>query len=188
MARLLASLALLLCASAETQAHPGFAAADLSHGFGHPFMGADHLLAMLAVGLWAARLGGRAFWAVPAAFLAAVALGLLTGAMHLPLPLVQPGIAGSVVVLGFLLALAPRLPLALACPSVGLFAVWHGHAHGTGLSLDAGGAGIAAGFLAATAALLALGLGLGLAGRASPRLLARIGWLIGLGGVALAAS
>jgi len=156
--------ALLTAAASPALAHPGHGAEGLASGFAHPFMGLDHLLAMLAVGLWAAQTGGRTLWAVPAAFVAVMALGGSLGAMGVGLPLVELGIAGSVLVLGLLVAAAPRLPLWAPVAIAGLFAVFHGHAHGTEMPEGASGLLYGAGFVAATAILHAIGLGLGLAG------------------------
>ena len=102
-------------------------------GFLHPLLGLDHLLAMVAVGLLSAQLGGKAIWQVPATFVAVMAVGFLLGYTELGLPLVEFGIAGSVVVLGIALAADRKLPLAAAITCVGLFALFHGHAHGTEL-------------------------------------------------------
>lgn len=150
-------------------AHPGHGseAGALVAGFTHPLVGLDHVLAMVAVGLWAAFLGGRAAWIVPAAFVSVMAGGFALATGGLALPAVEPGVAGSVVVLGALVTAAVRLPLALAGGLVGLLALFHGHAHGSELTGEALTFGF--GFAAATALLhlVGLGLGLALAGRGS---------------------
>jgi urease accessory protein len=131
----------------------------------HPFTGLDHLLAMLAVGLWAAQLGGRWTWAVPAAFVASMALGGALGFAGVTLPFVEPLIAASVLVLGLLIALQVRLPhsgLALA----GAFAIFHGIAHAAEMPGDAARIVHVGGFVLATALLHAMGVGLGLLPRA----------------------
>lgn len=159
-------------------AHPGHEA-GLVAGMLHPLGGADHVLAMLAVGLWAAQSGGRAVWAAPAAFVGAMLLGGVLGAAGVAVPAVEPMILASVVVLGALVALALRLPLAAALPVVALFGAAHGWAHGA--EAPAGGmAAYAAGFGAATLALHGAGL---LAGFA----LRRLAGLRLLGGVTAAA-
>lgn len=103
----------------------------LARGLAHPLGGADHLLAMVAVGFWAAQAGGRAIPLVPLAFVAMMAVGGLGGMHGLPLPLVESGIAASLLVLGLFVALAVRLPTPAVMAVVGLLAVFHGHAHGT---------------------------------------------------------
>jgi urease accessory protein len=160
----LAAALLVLLAPAGAEAHLlGAHGAGLAQGLAHPFAGIDHLLAMVAVGLWAAQRGGRALWAVPLAFVAMMALGGALGIAGAPLPLVEPGIAGSLVVLGLLVALALRLPLAAAMAVVGAFAVFHGHAHGTELPEAMAPVAYAAGFVLATAALHGVGVAAGLA-------------------------
>ena len=163
-------------------AHPGHPveASGFSYGLLHPLTGPDHLLAMLAVGLWAALAGGRALWALPLAFVAALLAGFGLGAAGLPLPAVEPMILASVVVIGAMVALAVRLPLLAVVVLVAVFGLAHGHAHGTE-GPATGLAGYVAGFTLATAGLHAAGLGLGLGLAQSGRgdLLSR-----GLGGVA----
>jgi len=147
MLRLIVPLLLLATpASAHSLGSAGFAA-----GLAHPLFGLDHLLAMVAVGLWAGRIGGRARWLVPSAFVAAMLIGSL---LPVALPSVETGILGSVLILGLLVAWAPKLPLWVPALVVGLFALAHGHAHGAELS----GGAATLGFLLATAALHGLGL------------------------------
>ncbi len=133
-------------------------------GFSHPLFGLDHILVMVAVGLWAAQIGGRALWAVPAAFVAMMAAGFGLAVAGLPLPFVEPVILASVVALGLLVAIAARLDVALSAVIVAVFALFHGHAHGGELGV-AGAMPFAAGFVIATALLhgagIALGLGIG---------------------------
>jgi urease accessory protein len=143
-------------------AHTGIGAADgLAHGFIHPFGGLDHVLAMVAVGLLAARLGGRALWLIPLSFLSMMILGGVAGASGIGLPLVELGLSGSILALGFVLALGRQLPTALAMALVGFFAIFHGHAHGTEMPVDAQGILFGAGFALATALLHVAGLALG---------------------------
>ena len=133
-------------------------------GLLHPLTGQDHLSAMLAVGLWSA-LTARRLWTAPLAFAAMLLAGALLGLAGIQLPAVEPMIAASVLALGLLVALRARLPAALAAALVGLFAIFHGVAHGAEL---AGAAHIGApllGMLITTVALHATGLGLGLAMR-----------------------
>ncbi|MFB9950914.1 HupE/UreJ family protein [Rhizobium puerariae] len=131
------------------------------HGFGHPISGIDHVLAMVMVGVFACHLGGRALWAVPSAFVVVMIIGGALGAMHVSVPLVETGIALSVVALGLIVALRLSMPTAVAMGIVGLFAIFHGHAHGTEMPENAGGAVCAAGFVLATALLYSIGIVIG---------------------------
>lgn len=137
--------------------HGSFAA-----GFTHPLSGADHILAMVAVGLWAAMLGGRALFVVPAAFVGVMLLGFVAALLGMPLPFVEPVILASVVVLGLMVALAFPVTPVVGALIAGFFAFFHGHAHGG----EIGGAtflSYAAGFALATALLHAAGMVVGLA-------------------------
>ena len=148
-------------AAAIAQAHPFHTGDGWSAGLAHPFLGADHALAMIAVGIWAAQLGRRATLGVPLAFVAVMALGASLALAGIALPLVEPGIAASVLALGLLVAFAVRLPLAAAAGLVAVFALLHGHAHGSELPMIGSAASYVAGFVAATALLLALGIFVG---------------------------
>ena len=138
-------------------AHAGHDHAGLLAGLAHPLFGLDHLLAMLAVGLWAAQQAGMLRWALPLTFLASMLLGGLLGFAGLQLPLLETGIAASVLALGLLIAVAVRLPTAFALGLTGLFALSHGVAHGLELPALTSPYGYAAGFLLATATLHGLG-------------------------------
>ena len=127
-------------------------------GLLHPVSGLDHILAMLAVGLWAGLLGGRAAWLLPAGFLGGMAAGGAFGIAGIGLPMVEAGILASVIVLGALVAASARVRLAIAVPLVAVFGLLHGHAHGAELAAGIGAAGYAFGFLAATATLHAIGV------------------------------
>ena len=127
-------------------------------GLSHPFTGIDHMLAMVAVGLWAGLNGGRALWAWPVAFVGLMIVGGTLGAAELPLPWVEPGILTSVVVLGLLVVMALRLPVVAGALLVGVFALLHGHAHGSEIHLEMDAATHALGFVAATAILHAVGV------------------------------
>lgn len=160
--RNLALAALVTLLPAGAMAHTGQDHAfGIVHGFLHPLGGLDHLLAMLAVGLLAWHLGARARWLVPAAFLVAMALGGALGMGGLALPFVEVGIALSVIVVGGLVALGRSLPTALVMGLVGVFALFHGHAHGAEMGAVTSGLGYGLGFLAATGLLHAAGLLLG---------------------------
>lgn len=144
-------------------AHTGHGdAGGFAHGFTHPLGGLDHVLAMVAVGLFAAHLGGRALWLVPATFVAAMALGGALGMAGVALPFVETAIALSVVVFGLAVALRMSVPVLGAMALVGVFAIFHGHAHGAEMPADASGARYAGGFLLATALLHCAGIVLGL--------------------------
>ena len=132
--------------------------AGLIAGLAHPFNGLDHLLAMVAVGLWAAQLGGRVLWALPLTFVGVMALGSTLGVAGIVLPGLEAGILLSVLALGLLVALESRWSLQLACATVGLFALFHGAAHGLEMPLTASPWGYSVGMLAATALLHASGV------------------------------
>lgn len=157
-----ASLALFALTPILAQAHilPG-ESHSFANGFNHPLHGLDHILAMVAVGLWAAQLGGRALWLVPASFVGFMTFGGMLGMTHVHLPMVEVGILASVLLLGMLVTASARLPLVAAMAVTGLFAVFHGHAHGTEIPLAASGFTYATGFALATAALHACGIGFG---------------------------
>ena len=156
-----AGSALVALVAQNASAHVLGASGGLPAGFAHPFLGLDHVLAMLAVGLWAAQTGGRALWAVPLTFMAALAGGAWLGSGGVPLPAVEAGVAASVLTLGLLVALAVRLPLAAGMLLTGAFALLHGHAHGTELPAMASPLAYAGGFVAATALLHLTGVALG---------------------------
>lgn len=149
--RALTTLSLVLASSCAL-AHPGHESASFFSGIMHPLGGADHLLAMLAVGLYAARQPGRQRWALPASFVLAMLAGAGLGALGIMLPAVEAGVAASVLVLGLLIAFAARLPVAAALPLVAAFALFHGHAHHAEMG-DGTLVTYAAGFALATASL-----------------------------------
>lgn len=184
----MAAGAVLLLSGGVASAHPGHDTGPASAaGFAHSFTGWDHLLAMTAVGLWAMQMGGRAKWIVPVSFLTAMILGGWMAASEMTLRLADQGILASVLVLGLLVAVAARLPLAWAAAIVGVFAVCHGYAHvaemRSGDSLVAYGAG----FVIATGILLAGGLALGaLLQRIRLPIVMRVcGGVVALGAIAL---
>jgi urease accessory protein len=160
-------------------------------GFAHPLGALDHVLAMVTVGILAWQLGGRALWLVPTTFVLAMAAGAVLGMAQLPLPFVEVGIAISVIVLGAVVAFARGAPIALAVGLVGVFAIFHGHTHGTEVALDAGASAQVAGFMLATALLHVAGIALGCAlGRlADSRAAYRLGGsLVALAGLAILSS
>jgi urease accessory protein len=159
----LLGLAMMLV-PAMAHAHTGIGATDgFAHGFAHPIGGVDHMLAMVAVGTFAALMGGRAVWLVPLSFVAMMAFGGVLGIEGIAVPFVEIGIAASVVALGLAIALRWSPPVIAAMALAGVFAIFHGHAHGAEMPMDASGLGYAAGFMLATALLHAAGIGVGLA-------------------------
>jgi urease accessory protein len=154
-------------------------------GLTHPFSGVDHILAMVAVGLWAAQIGGRARWIVPASFVSMMAVGFLLAMNGVALPFVEPGILASVVGLGLLVALAIKTPVPVSAAVVGIFALFHGHAHGGELGA-ATPLSFAIGFMIATAILHGIGLALGMAIASNRPVVARtLGIFTMLGGAYL---
>ncbi|RWN08560.1 MAG: HupE/UreJ family protein [Mesorhizobium sp.] len=161
--RLCLSAILLLAAAMPAYAHVGIGtASSFTAGFMHPLSGLDHMTVMIAVGLWAALKGGKAVLAWPAAFVGVMLVGGALGMLHMPLPFVEPGILASVVTLGLLVALAIDLPVSAGVAIIGLFALFHGHAHGTEVPENAGGLEYMAGFAIATLLLHAAGIAAGL--------------------------
>lgn len=189
----IAAMLALSGAAAPAFAHTGVSAAhDLTHGFFHPLSGLDHILAMVAVGLYAAQLGGRNIWLVPAAFVGTMIVGGLLGYGGVPLPMVEQGIGLSVVAMSLAVALGVRLPTVAAMAMVGAFALFHGHAHGSEGAELGSFVSYAAGFVAATAILhaagIALGLGLDRLGTMPSAALRRVAGVAGtLAGIAILA-
>lgn len=158
--RLLAA-GLLLAATAarahtDTDAAGGFIA-----GFLHPLGGLDHLLAMVAVGIWGSALGMPLLWALPVVFPLLMVLGGIAGIAGLPLPFVETGIASSVIVLGLAILAAWRAPVAVAVGIVAVFGIFHGYAHGTELPQAASPVAYSAGFVISTGLLHLSGIALG---------------------------
>ena len=179
---------MILLSPAAALAHPIHAeGSGFLAGLAHPLMGLDHLLAMLAVGLWASMVGGRARWLFPAGFVLAMVLGGVVGTGGAALPIVEPAILASVIVLGAATALALRVPLALSIMLLAAFGLAHGHAHGVEgpVGLDMG---YMLGFALATAALHGAGLAVGQAlGRGPAPVLARgLGVVVVASGILLA--
>lgn len=132
------------------------------HGLAHPIGGLDHVCAMVAVGLWAAQMGGRAVWLAPLTFVTVMALGGVLGMAAVPLAFSEQGIVMSLLVLGVLIAAAVRLPLAVSAAVIGVFALCHGYAHGAEMPQNASDLAYAAGFILSTALLHASGIGIAL--------------------------
>ena len=143
-------------------AHTGVGnTSGLVQGFGHPISGLDHVLAMVMVGVFAWQLGGRALWLVPTTFVAVMAVAGALGIAGIGVPFVEIGIAVSVVVFGAVVAFDLKAPTVAVMGVVGLFAVFHGHAHGAEIPEDTGGVAYAAGFMIATALLHLAGISAG---------------------------
>ncbi|MGX7876160.1 HupE/UreJ family protein [Mesorhizobium sp. ORM6] len=161
--RLYLSAILFLAAAMPAYAHVGVGTtSSFTAGFTHPLSGLDHMTVMIAVGLWAALKGGKAIWAWPAAFVGVMLGGAALGMAHVAVPFVEPGILASVVALGLLVALAVNLPVSAGVAIIGLFALFHGHAHGTEVPENAGGLEYMAGFAIATILLDAVGIAAGM--------------------------
>jgi urease accessory protein len=160
--RFIALLPLLLLAT-PALAHSGHGAAGgFLGGFTHPLMGPDHVIAMVAVGMWGAFLGAPAIWLLPVVFPLVMAFGGALGILGVPLPAIEAGIAASAIVLGLMVAFAARPPLWIAAILVGAFAIFHGHAHGTELPEGADPAAFSIGFVMATGLLHLAGISFGL--------------------------
>jgi urease accessory protein len=180
----------LLSSVSPALAHEGAGAAGgFISGFLHPIFGWDHVAAMVAVGLWGAFLGAPAVWLLPVVFPLVMAFGAALGILGIPLPAVEAGIAGSAVILGLMVAVAARPPLWIAGALVGIFAVFHGHAHGTELPGSANPLTYAIGFVMATGLLHLAGISFGLLGqwRWGPTAVRTAGGAIAVAGVAFLA-
>lgn len=175
----------LIAAPAFAHTGTGFHLHGWEDGMMHPFTGSDHLLAMIAVGLWAAYLGGRALWVLPAAFLAAMALGGALGHAGVVLPALETLIAASVLALGAVLAFGLSVPVMLGAVLCGAFALAHGMAHGAEMPANAAGFAYGLGFMLATATLHAAGLTAGRFGAVALRV---IGAAVALAGLAFLAA
>jgi len=191
MRSLLVITATFIAAAAPALAHTGHEHTMLEGfgaGFGHPFGGVDHLLAMIAVGVWGAQQGGRAVWLVPLSFVAIMAVGGALGFGGIGIGGTENVIVASVLVLGAVVAAAVKPPLWIAMPLVGAFALFHGLAHGAELPQAADMVGYAAGFMVATALLHAAGITLAFALRkGAPSLALRVAGMAQIGaGVLLA--
>ncbi|MFO1329943.1 MAG: HupE/UreJ family protein [Rubrivivax sp.] len=158
--------ALLALAAAPALAHTeGGVVGGFTAGFLHPLLGPDHVVAMVAVGLWGAFLGAPALWLLPVVFPLVMCAGGVLGLAGVPLPGVEAGIATSAIVLGAMVAAAARPPLLLAALIVGTFAVFHGHAHGTELPEAASPLAYSLGFVISTGLLHVAGIAFGLLAR-----------------------
>ncbi len=147
----------------------GVQGGGLINGLAHPVFGPDHLLAMVAVGILSVQIGGKAIWTVPSAFLTFMLIGGILGMNKIPFPVVETGIAVSVVVLGIAIALDKGIPTLLAMAFVGLFGMFHGYAHGMEMPLVAQPALYATGFILSTAGLHIAGVFIGVISHKIPK-------------------
>lgn len=170
-------------AFAHTGAHH---TAGIVHGFMHPVGGLDHVLAMIAVGILAFVAGGRALWALPLSFMAAMLAGGALGISGIELPLVETGIGASIIAIAGLAAFGAPLPLMATAPLVAFFGLFHGFAHGAEMPLDASGLSYAAGFLVATGLLHFAGIAGSVAVAKSAGANGRLAARVASGAVALA--
>ena len=187
--KILLAITVILLLPLSVSAHTGVGSQNgFISGFGHPLGGLDHLLAMVAVGLWAAQLGGRSAWAVPVSFVALMMGAGILGLSGFYLPYIETGILVSILVLGAMIAGDVRLSALAGSCVVGLFAVFHGHAHGAEMPLAAGAVAYTCGFAAATLLLhlAGIGLGCGLRKLAVARIQRLAGGLIAFSGICLA--
>jgi urease accessory protein len=158
-----AALAMTVAFTMPVMAHPATGqAVGFVRGLEHPVSGLDHVLAMVAVGLWGAELGVPAIWLLPVAFPTVMAVGGFLGLIGVPLPGAEIGIAISAIALGCAVALRLRPPLVVAATLVAIFALFHGHAHGTELPPGESGLVYSIGFVVATGMLHAVGIAIGL--------------------------
>ncbi|WP_415184065.1 HupE/UreJ family protein [Phaeovulum sp.] len=183
---------IFIAVSTAMLADPSFAhtgegySGGLVSGFTHPILGWDHVAAMVAVGLWGAFLGAPAIWVLPVVFPLVMALGAVIGILGIPVPAIETGIAMSAIVLGLMIVFAVKLPLWLSALLVGVFAIFHGYAHGTELPVASNAFAFAIGFVVATGLLHLIGIAFGLlVKRPGGRIAIRgAGGLISLAGVA----
>ncbi len=184
LAQAAAVLAALWVQAAFAHVDPG-AAYGLLTGLAHPFSGPDHVLAMIAVGLWGAQLGVPAIWILPVAFPLVMAMGGMLGFLGVPIPGVEYGIAASAIVLGAAVAFEVRPSLVIAALVVGSFAIFHGHAHGTEMPPGQSALLYSMGFVIATGCLHAVGIGIGTVHRRlwGRQLLRGAGTVVAAGGI-----
>lgn len=184
--RSLAVLGVLLLSVSSAFGHPlQDEATGFLSGFRHPISGIDHVLAMVAVGLWGAQLGAPAIWLLPVAFPVVMAIGGMLGLMGVPIPGIEYGIAASAILLGAAVMFEVRPPLVFAALLVGFFAIFHGHAHGAELPPGQDAMLYSIGFVIATGCLHAVGIGIGTVHRWSwgQKFLRAAGAMVALGGV-----
>jgi urease accessory protein len=158
---LVLAVSLLWAASAQAHVERGQAIGFIT-GLEHPWSGLDHVLAMIAVGLWGAQLGNPALWILPVTFPMVMSLGAMMGLLGIPLPGIEIGIAVSAILLGAMVLGEVKPKLYIAAVMVGFFAIFHGHAHGTELPAGQSGLLYSMGFVIATGCLHGIGITIGL--------------------------
>lgn len=169
MIKKIISLALLM--EMSLLAHTGVGiSSGFTSGFSHPLGGADHILAMFAVGFWAAQMGGRALWAVPVSFMSMLSVGAIVGLQGIQVPLVEEVILASVIVLGAFIAFGIKLPIGVGSLIAGAFAIFHGYAHGAEMSMNTDGLAYGIGFILATGMLHISGIALAMGIRKTSQL------------------
>jgi urease accessory protein len=161
MVRMLFPLVLVAITTPALAHSENGVAIDFWGGFTHPIFGPDHVIAMVAVGLWGAFLGQPAIWLLPVVFPLVMAVGGALGVAGMPLPGVETGIAISAIMLGGMVAFAAKPPLWIAAVLVGAFAIFHGHAHGAELPIGADAVAFSMGFVVATGMLHLAGITFG---------------------------
>jgi urease accessory protein len=154
----------VLPASAFAHVEQGQAAGFIT-GLQHPWSGLDHVLAMIAVGIWGAQLGNPAMWILPVTFPMVMAMGAMMGLLGIPLPGIEIGIALSAILLGAMVLSEVRPKLIIAALLVGFFAIFHGYAHGSELPAGQSGMLYSMGFVIATGCLHGIGIAIGLVHR-----------------------
>ena len=162
MKKIISSIVGLVAMSGVAEAHTGHGTTGFMHGFSHPFTGIDHISVMIAVGLFAAMLGGRARYLLPMSFVAMMTVGAALAMNGFVLPFVEIGIAASIIVLVGVVAMRWNASLSAATALCGFFAVFHGFAHGAEMPVDASGLSYGLGFVVATVVLHAIGLASGM--------------------------
>lgn len=166
---------MLLAAATASQAHTGHGAHGLAEGLAHPFLGLDHLLAMVAVGLWSVTaLPANRRLLGPGVFLAALLIGALLAWGGVAVPAVESSVAASVLLLGFMLLAGRRLPASFGLALAGMAALFHGYAHGSELAVGASAAAYAAGFMGASMLLHGMGIAAGVGLQRLPGWVARL--------------
>jgi urease accessory protein len=180
---------ILLAFPEIAHAHEFHGAGGLISGLTHPVLGLDHLLAMISVGVLSAQIGGRAIWSVPLTFVLVMLVGGVLGIAQVPLPFVESGIAISVIALGAVIAVGKTMPTVVAMYFVGIFAVFHGHAHGSEMPSLAQPALYALGFGVGTAGIHIAGVGIGVGAlrfkNAGPSLLRLAGAGVAVAGITI---
>ncbi|MDP3022063.1 MAG: HupE/UreJ family protein [Sulfuricurvum sp.] len=156
-------LIVFVLAQASLFAHTGVGSiSGFEAGFSHPIGGADHILAMFAVGLWAAQMGGRSLWTVPLSFVAMMVVGAFLGMQGVHVPLIEEGILASILVLGAMIGFGVKMPVVFSSVLVGSLAIFHGTAHGNEMPLNASGVEYGIGFVLATGMVHLSGIVIGL--------------------------